>query len=167
VAAGGPAEGPVDLGAGERGPGGADQGEPAVVVQGVEDLDSGAVGELPVGGVHGPHLVGLGGLEAGAGRLRAFVRLRGDQAAGLEDAPDGADRGGVAVALLQVERDRLRAGVVPVAVELLGIARICSSTSTGVCPGLLRGRRERGCSPASPSARYRCTRVITQRRLTP
>ena len=33
--------------------------------------------------------------------------------------------------------------------------------------GTARGRRERGSRPASPSARYRCTSMITQRRDTP
>jgi bile acid:Na+ symporter, BASS family len=36
-----------------------------------------------------------------------------------------------------------------------------------VRPGLRCGRRDRGTRPASPSARNRCTRVITQRRDTP
>jgi hypothetical protein len=44
---------------------------------------------------------------------------------------------------------------------------ISSSTWTGVRCGLRNGRRERGSNPASPSTRYRCTSVITQRRETP
>ena len=44
---------------------------------------------------------------------------------------------------------------------------ISSSTWTGVRRGLRNGRRDRGSNPASPSARYRCTSVITQRRETP
>ena len=47
------------------------------------------------------------------------------------------------------------------------MATISSSTTRGVCNGLVSGRRDRGCSPPSPSARYRCTKVITHRRDTP
>jgi hypothetical protein len=39
------------------------QGEPGVVVEEVEDLHAGAVGEVPVGGVGLPAFVGLFGLE--------------------------------------------------------------------------------------------------------
>jgi hypothetical protein len=44
-------------------------------------------------------------------RLGAFVRLRGDQALALEDAPDGDPRRRVGKATAQVMEDGLRTGV--------------------------------------------------------
>jgi hypothetical protein len=51
-----------------------------VVVHDVEDLDVGAVGQLPVGDVEVPAFVGLLGDEADIAAFGAFVRLRGDEA---------------------------------------------------------------------------------------
>lgn len=93
--------------------------EPAVVIKGVEDLHPGTVGELPVGGVGAPHLVGLLRREAQVAALRTLVGLRGDEPAGRQDPPHGADRRCVAVALFQVKRDRRRTPLVPVPVKFL------------------------------------------------
>ena len=112
------AEATIDVGALEHDQSGAGWAVAAVVVEDVQDLDVGAVGELPVGGVGGPHLVGLFGLEAQVAALGALVRLRGDEPAGGQDPPDRADRRSRAVALLKVERDGGRAGLMAIAVEL-------------------------------------------------
>jgi hypothetical protein len=60
-----------------------------VVVDEVEDLDPGGVGEVPLGGVGLPELVGQLRLKADKGGLGPLVRLRSYQAVALEDAPDG------------------------------------------------------------------------------
>ena len=44
-----------------------------MVVEAVEDLDAAAVGELPVGAVGLPQLIGQRSLEADEGRARALV----------------------------------------------------------------------------------------------
>ena len=46
-----------------------------MVIEDVEDLDVGAAGELPMGDVELPALVGLLGLEADVAAFGAFVRL--------------------------------------------------------------------------------------------
>jgi hypothetical protein len=53
------------------------QGVAGVVVEPVEDLDIGAVGESPVGEVGLPALVWLGGLETPVGGSRAFPWVLG------------------------------------------------------------------------------------------
>jgi hypothetical protein len=65
------------------------QAEAGVVVEEVEDLDVGAVGQLPVGSVDLPHLVGEVGLEAYEGAAGALLGLGNDAAVAGEDAPDG------------------------------------------------------------------------------
>ena len=65
------------------------QAEARVIVDEVEDLDAGAVGELPVGGVGLPHLVGEVGFEAYNRRPRALLGLGDDQAVATQDPPDG------------------------------------------------------------------------------
>ena len=96
----------------------AGQAEPGVVVEPVEDLGVGAVGQRPVGDVGLPALVGLGGLEADVAALGPLVRLRGDESAGGEDSPDGGDRRAGAVPAVQMVGDGGRTGLVPVAVEV-------------------------------------------------
>ena len=49
-----------------------------VVVEPADDLDLGAVGEVPVGEVGLPDLVGRGGLEPDPGAARALARLGHD-----------------------------------------------------------------------------------------
>ena len=60
-----------------------------MVVLEVENLDLAAVGELPLGGVALPGLVGQLGLEADERSFGALVGLGDDQPLALEDAPDG------------------------------------------------------------------------------
>jgi hypothetical protein len=70
------AESTVDIRALECSLGVAVQAAAGVVVDHVEDLHGAAVGELPVGDVELPVLVGLLGLEPDVARLRSFVRFR-------------------------------------------------------------------------------------------
>ena len=56
------------------------ESDSGTVVEEVEDLDRGAVGELPGSGVGLPGFVGQFGFEADEGRSRSFLRLRGDEA---------------------------------------------------------------------------------------
>jgi hypothetical protein len=58
------AEGVDDVGAGHGGSGDAGDGQAGVVVDDVEDLHFGVIGQPPVGDVGLPQLVGLGGAEA-------------------------------------------------------------------------------------------------------
>jgi hypothetical protein len=85
------------------------QGVAGVVVEPAEDLDGDAVGELPVREVGLPGLVGLLGLEADVGRLRLFLRLRGDHAGDAEVAVDrGRGRGQLdVVVVFEVPGDRV------------------------------------------------------------
>jgi hypothetical protein len=92
-----------------------------VIVEDVEDLDVGVIGEPVMGDVQLPALVrGVGdeALPAGSG---PFVRLWGDKSAGGQDPPDRRHRRDVhvgAVALLQVRGDGGGAGFMAVAVEV-------------------------------------------------
>ncbi len=140
-----------------------------MVVEDVEDLDLGVVGEAVVGDVELPAFVRGVRAEALVAGFRAFVRLRGDEYAGREDPPGRRDRwhGVGPVAVFEVGGDGRGAGLVPAPVELLRSATISSSVACGVRPGLSRGRRDRRTRSGSPSARNRCTRVITQRREIP
>ena len=94
-----------DAPAGERGGEGVDdlraEGDPSgfggdvgpgVVVENVQDLHIGAVGEMPVGGVGLPAFVGLVGAEPVPGGSGSFLGLRGDEPAPGEDPPDRGDR---------------------------------------------------------------------------
>lgn len=64
-----------DIGAGHGQVGGRGDQQPGVVVEGVEDVDVGAVGELPVGGIGLPAFVGLVGLRPDVGALGPLARL--------------------------------------------------------------------------------------------
>jgi hypothetical protein len=66
----------------------AGDGYPGVVVEQVEDFDLVAVGEVPVGDVGLPQLIGHGGFEAFPRRAGPFVRLSDDEASAFEDAPN-------------------------------------------------------------------------------
>ena len=92
--------------------------EPGVVVDLVEDLDVGAVGQRPVGGVELPAFVGLLGLEADERALRSLVGLGSDEPALGQDPPDRADRRAVPVSSLEMKRDGRRAGLVAGLVEV-------------------------------------------------
>ena len=85
-----------------------------MVVEDVEDFHAGAIGEVPVGDVGLPELVGLLGGEPFPGTAGAFVRLGCDEAAAGQAAPDGRycrdfGEGGVAQ---QVGVDGVGAGVI-------------------------------------------------------
>jgi hypothetical protein len=134
---------PVDGGRSEDGGCGAGQTEPGVVVDPVEDLGVGAVDQRPVGDVGLPALVGLFGGEADVAALGPLVRLWGEESAGGEDPPDRGDRAAMVAAPASWPR-------LP---RSLRRATISSSRSSEVRVGLRSGRRERGCSPVSPSAR--------------
>jgi len=97
----------------------AEQTEPGVVVEDVEDLHLAPAGQSPVGDVGLPAFVGLGRFEPHEAALGSFVRLRGHEPAGGQDPPDRGDRRRLPVALGQVERDGGGAGLVAAAVELL------------------------------------------------
>src|SRR5437660_9493332 len=84
------------------------QSDSGLVIEEVEDLDRAAVSELPGGGVKLPGFVGQLGLEADEGSSGSFVRLGGDEALALEDAPNGGDRWRFGNSLRQVVMDGLR-----------------------------------------------------------
>ena len=101
-----------------RAVGGAGQQVSGVVVEPVEDLDVGAVGQLPVGEVGLPAFVGLGGFEAVIGAAGAFAWLRGDQAVVVQDAPDRRGRGHRQAGLAQVPLQGQRSSVESVGGQL-------------------------------------------------
>lgn len=78
--------------AGHGGVGGAADEVAGVVVEPVEDLDIGAVGQPPVGEVGLPALVGLGGFELSVGGAGSFPRFGDDQAGLVEDPADCGGR---------------------------------------------------------------------------
>ena len=137
-----------DDGAGDAAVGGDRQGVAGVVVEPVEDLDVGAVGEPPVGEVGLPAFVGLFGGEADVGGLRAFLRLRGDQPGRAQVAVDRGARHDQAVVVLEVPGDGVRAVVEPFAGELLRAAR-----RSGRCVAAAAGRG--WCAAAVSAARTR------------
>ena len=107
-----------DVMAGDGAVGGAGQQETGVVVEPVEDLHVGAVGEVPVGEVGLPAFVGLGGFEPVIG---ALGRLRGCgviSPAVMQDAADRGCRGRPEAFLGEVPGDGDRAGVQAVGGEL-------------------------------------------------
>ena len=97
----------------------AGDGQAGVVVDDVEDLDVGVVGQLAVGDVGLPALVGLGGLESSPRGAGSFLGLCGDESAAAQDPPNsrhgrsfGDGRIGV-----QMGGDGFGAGVEPLSVE--------------------------------------------------
>src|SRR5699024_6901064 len=100
-----------DHGAGEGGLCGEMEQVAGVVVEEVQDLHAGGVGEEPVGDVGLPALVGQVGLEADVGALGAFAGLGDDEALAVQDAADGGGGGGVEAFLGQVRGDGGRPGV--------------------------------------------------------
>lgn len=74
-------EGVDDVGAGRDGACMAGDGQPGVVVEDVEDFHGGAIGEVPVGDVGLPSLVGLFGFKANPRGAGTFLRLRCDESA--------------------------------------------------------------------------------------
>ncbi len=89
-----------------------------MVVEPVQDLDLGPVGQAPVGEVGLPQLVGRGGLEPDPGAARALTRLGDDEPCRVEDAPDGRGRRDGETLAPQVPADRDRTGVVTTGGEL-------------------------------------------------
>lgn len=98
--------------------GGAGDQEPGVVVEPVEDLDVGAVGQVPVGEVGLPALVGLCGFEASVGGPGSLPWFGHDRAGVMEDSADGGCGGRGVSALGQVPHDGDRAGVEAVVGQL-------------------------------------------------
>ena len=109
------AEAGVDVAGLEHPEGVAAYAQPRVVVDDVEDLDVGAVGEWPMGDIQLPAFVGLLGLEADVAALGTFVRLGGDEASNGQNPPDRGHRRAFTTALLEVNCDRRRAGLMSVA----------------------------------------------------
>ena len=124
-----------------------------MVVEVIEDLDSAAVGQLPVGEVALPHLVGERRLEADEGATWSLVGLWGDQPLTLEDAPDSGHRGGVQRLQSEVVGDGVRAAVVPCPVQLLAQLEDRPLDLGGHGMGHDAGRRERGSRAGSPPSR--------------
>jgi hypothetical protein len=139
VSGGDPAVAGLDVGSLEDPAGDAGQQQPGVVVEPVQDLHVGAVGQRPVGDVGLPALVGLLGGEPEIAALGPLVRLGGDEPAGGQDPPDRAHRRRGAVALLEVERDRRRAGFMPVLVQVLADLHDLVLERVGGAPGAAAG----------------------------
>ena len=99
-----------DDGAGDGPVGGAAQEVAGVVVEPVQDLGIGAVGQLPVGEVGLPRLVRQFGLEAAVGTLRSLARVGVDGPVSGQDPRDRGRRDD-GVLLLQVPADGVWAGV--------------------------------------------------------
>jgi hypothetical protein len=124
-----------------------------VVVDEIEDLDPGGIGEVPFGGVGLPELVGQLGLEADEGGLGPLVRLGCDQAVALEDAPDSGPRRWVGEAAGEVMEDGLRPSVEASRNQLL------AELEDGIDDGLVDlmgqelGRWDPGSRAAGPSRR--------------
>jgi hypothetical protein len=89
-----------------------------VVVDDVEDLEVGAVGDGDVGDVGLPALVGQVGFEADVTALGALVGLGGHEPARLEHAPNRGGRRCLAVPVREVEPDGLSASVQPCVEQL-------------------------------------------------
>jgi hypothetical protein len=93
---------------------GGDQ-EPGVIIDHVQDLDPGVVGEVPVGDVCLPSLVRHLCFEPDERAPWPFLRLGCDEAPTRQDPPDRGDRGdrGLAVTPRQVDRDRVGSRIYP------------------------------------------------------
>ncbi len=93
--------------------------EPGVVIDHVQDLGLHPSGQAPVGDIGLPPLVGHRGLEPDERAPGSFLRLRADEPAPRQDPPDRRDRRAAAVAPLEVDRDRVRAGIQALLRQLL------------------------------------------------
>jgi hypothetical protein len=109
----------VDVAGLEHREGVAAEAQPGVIVEDVEDLHVGVIGQRPVSDVQLPAFVGLFGGEADVAAFGAFVWLGSDEASGAQDPPDRRHRGAFTVALLKVSGDRGRAGLMSVAFKVL------------------------------------------------
>jgi hypothetical protein len=81
-------DGVDDVGAGRDASGVAGDGQAGGVVDDVEDLDLGVIGQLPVGDVGLPAFVGLGGLESSPWGAGSFLGLCGDESSAAQDPPN-------------------------------------------------------------------------------
>ena len=86
--------------------------QPGVVIDDVEDLHVGAVGELPGGVIELPAFVGSFGGEAAVGPLGTLGGVINDEPAGLEDPPDRRFRRQTRQAG-EIPGDRRRPGIQP------------------------------------------------------
>ena len=146
-------EGGNDIVSGDWGVGGAGQQEPGVVIQPVQDLDVGPVGEAPMGEVGLPSLVRLGGLEPDERRLGALARLGGDQAFGVQDAADRGGRGRAVSVLLEMPGDRDRARVMTIGGQLSTQGDDPVAIAAVVAAGFDFGRLECGSTASNPPSR--------------
>ena len=80
------------------------------------------------------------------------MRLWRDEAASRQDPPDRAHRGAGPVRPFEVDRDRGRTGLVAITVELFADLDDLVLDGGHGAQGLVSGRRDRGSSPAWPSA---------------
>ena len=142
-----------DQGCGDGALGGAGQDVAGVVVDEGQDLRVRAVGEGDVGEVGLPGLVGQGGLEAlvgGAGRLCGCgsmrpARCRIRQIVDTDTVVAWCSRRCQARVCAPASKPSLS--------SWSRSARTRSTTGCGVARGFVRGRRDRGSSAVSPSAR--------------
>jgi hypothetical protein len=126
-----------------------------VVVEDVEDLHVGAVGQGPVGGVGLPAFVGEFGFEAEIGAARPFLRL------GVTKPRRCRIRQMVATDGTEARRRRrdtwnwMVCGPAsrPSSLRALRSTTISSSSAADSLVGDPRGRFDRGANPSSPFAR--------------
>jgi hypothetical protein len=85
--------------------------QPGVVIDQVQDLDLGAVGQVPEGKVALPELIGEVRLKPIEGCLGTLVGLGDDEPLALEDTPDAGARRQLGEAFGEVMEDGLGAGV--------------------------------------------------------
>jgi hypothetical protein len=93
--------------------------QPGVVIDAVQDLDVGAVGEHPVGDVGLPALVRHLSFEPHERAPRTLVGLRGDQATSRQHPPDRRGSRCATVTPLEVDGDRVGAGIVTLLRQVL------------------------------------------------
>lgn len=132
--------------AGHGGVGAAGKEVAGVVIEPVEDLDVGAVGQSPVGEVGLPALVGLFGLESPVGGPGPFPGLWGDERCGVQDSTDRRRRGRRVAFLGQVPGDSDRPSVESITGQL---EAQCHHSPSRQQPGLST------CTGLSPMSRLR------------
>jgi hypothetical protein len=122
--------------------------EPRVVIDDVQDLHIGPVGEHDVGDVCLPPLVRELGLEPDEGALRSLLGLGGDEAPPGEDAPDRGGSGGAPAAGGEVEGDGVGPGVqasfIEVLPELHDLVLVLRGRPVGTARGAPGARLEPG-----------------------